>query len=202
MLTALAALAVLVLGPGGASANSGAELSVASGELGRVRADSAALTFSGGGFEIICAVSRTLTLNRTIAKVVGASVGSVYDVRLGACRGGEVRVLAPETRRPWPITYVSFAGTLPNISSIRLELRGTGFLVRAFFGAAQCLFGGEPRTGEAQGTTVGGTTVTSIRADQTIGLRRVVRLGGIACPTEGFFGGSLTVTPNVRIRLI
>ena len=116
------AVVLLALLASGAFANRGIELSVASGELGRVRADQRNLTFrdAGGTVEVICEWFYTLRLNRTIAKTAGSIVGQVREASIRSCRGGTVRVL----NLPWTITYVSFAGTLPNITSVRLSTEG------------------------------------------------------------------------------
>jgi len=197
LLAALTASLILAIGVGTASASNGIRLTATSGSLARVRADTRALTFSGGGFEVICEVSRTLSLRETIAKVERTVAGGVTDVRVANCRGGNARVLAPEAARPWPVRYISFAGTLPNITSVRLEIVGAAFLLEVFFGFGRCLFRGNP-----QGTTVGTPTITEVRADERIGLREVINLGGAECPTEGFFRGVLTVSPTVRMTLI
>jgi hypothetical protein len=195
LLVALAAMLVLALGASSAWASRGVELSVATGELGSVRADSRALTFTdtGGTAEIICEVNRTLRLERTIAKSVGARVGQVTRVDIRNCRGGSVRVL----NLPWTVSYVSFAGTLPNITSVRLELRGAAFLISAFFGIAECLY-----RGNAQGTTVG-NPVSEIRADESIVTPLFDEsLSSVSCPREGIFRGVLRTSPQVRMRLI
>ncbi len=196
LLTGLVAAFILALGAGVSSASRGLEASVASGELGRIAADSRSLTFTDeeSTVSIICELRTTITLHRTVAKAAGSLAGFVTAATPANCRGGRVRIL----NLPWHITFVSFSGTLPAITSVRLQLNGASFLIEAFFGIAECLYRGNP-----QGTTVGGTTVTSITADERIRTPLFdERLSSVACPRNGIFRGSLTVTPNVRLRLI
>jgi hypothetical protein len=194
-MAAFAALLLLALGAGSAAASNGVNLE---GRLTGVSARSTALTFTDeeSTFRIVCEVTLTMDLQREIRKEVGALVGNVTNVTVANCRGGTVRVLAPEAGRPWRATYVSFTGTLPSITSVRLELRGTGFLVEAFFGAAQCLYGGN-----AQGTTVG-NPVSEIRAEERVGIPLVTRLGGIACPARGVFRGTFALSARPTMRLV
>ncbi|MFL5909756.1 MAG: hypothetical protein ACJ768_04200 [Gaiellaceae bacterium] len=86
--------------------------------------------------ESITSIRCPLTLegtfvSRTVAKRVGAVIGRVIraDVRgglaAGECTNGSVR--ANTETLPWDIAYDSFAGTLPNITSVRLSLVGASF---------------------------------------------------------------------------
>lgn len=192
LMAALAALLLLSLAAGTAAALR----SISVSPSGANEARSTALTFteSGGGFQIVCEVTLTMTLNASIAKRSGSSVGSTL-ARAANCRGGNVVVLT--ANQPWPITYVSFTGTLPNITSVRLEIRRAEFLVEAFFGIARCLF-----SGSAQGTT-SGNPVTSINADETVALPLASEaLSGASCPASGIFRGSFRVARSVSLRLI
>ncbi len=197
LLAALAALVVLAFGSGIASANRSIEASVASGELGRITATSARLTFtdSEATFRIVCQVVLTISLNRSVSKTRESVAGRVNAVEVTRCEGGTVSVLTATL--PWTVQYISFAGTLPNITSLRLRLKNVGFLVSAFFGLGRCLYGGD-----AEGTTGGGTTITELRADESRALGLVTNLGGFECPAGGVFRGTFTVAPNVRLRLI
>jgi len=196
LLGAFAALMVLAIGAGSAAANRSLRASVASGELGRITTVSRALTFTDeeASFSIVCEVTRVLSLHASVAKVAGTLAGLVREVRIANCRGGTVTVLTENL--PWHVTYVSFTGTLPSIATVTLELRNVGFLVSAFFGFGRCLYGGS-----ARGITGGGTTVTSLTAEERRALPLVTNLGGFECPAGGIFRGSFTVTPNVRLAL-
>ncbi|MGB2711568.1 MAG: hypothetical protein WBC33_08620 [Conexibacter sp.] len=178
-------------------ANASVELSVAEGELGRVAAEGRAITFTEaeGEFSIICDLQETIRLNRTIAKSAGAQVGTL-TTSIRNCRGGTYRMLVES--QPWELTYVSFSGTLPNITSLRLEQRRFSFLAEAFFGIARCLY-----SGNLQVTTGGASsTITELRIDETRGIALATRLGGAACPTLTVLRGRYTVSPTVRMRLV
>lgn len=54
--------------------------------------------------------------SRTSSKVAGALAGFITSTTVGPCEAGRARV-DTETL-PWHIQYTSFAGTLPNITSI------------------------------------------------------------------------------------
>jgi hypothetical protein len=198
LLAAFAVVLLLSLGAGTAAASRGLEASVATGELGRIRADSRALTFTDteGAASIICEVLRTIRLNRTISKVRDSAAGSVTGVEIRNCRGGSVRVLG----LPWSITYQSFTGTLPSeVRSVRLRIINAQFLISAFFGIAECLY-----AGNAEGTSGGAlNTVSEIRADETVTQNLFSEtLSSATCPARGLFRGTLVVSPAVRLRLI
>ncbi|MGB2711569.1 MAG: hypothetical protein WBC33_08625 [Conexibacter sp.] len=190
-LAAALAMALFALAAGAAAASEVFQQSVAEGELGRVRASAAALTLTDEGetFTVICEVQMNLSLARSIAGVSGTSAGSAREATVRNCRGGEVRLL----EATWSIAYASFSGTLPTFSALRFRVSGVGLLLRAFFGASQCLYGG---TFEV--TTVGGATVTELRADESRTVPLVTRLGGIVCPASGRLRGSLRLAPAVR----
>ncbi|MGB2694362.1 MAG: hypothetical protein WBD55_04145 [Dehalococcoidia bacterium] len=199
LVSALMIALVLVLGAATASASSGVELRPLEGELGRVRADSRALTFTDEErtAEIVCEVRRTLSLHRTIAKTAGALAGFVTAVDVRNCRGGTARILR-ETL-PWHIRYVSFNGTLPNIRSIRLALVGTAFLVEAAIGFVRCLYSG---TAEGTATVDETLRIRSIAADENVLVPLFRRLGGVFCAANGVFRGVLEVIPPIHVRLI
>lgn len=193
VMAALAAMLLLALGAGTAAASR----SLTQTPTENQNATSAALTFTdeGSTFRIVCPVTLELSgLVRSIPKTAGTTIART-NVRVGRCSGGTVRVLAEA--QPWTISYVSFTGTLPRIESVRLEIRNAGFLVEAFFGIARCLYGGN-----AQGTTVGGTRVTSIRADEARTLPLVTRLGEAICPRNGVFRGSFTLARTITLGLL
>lgn len=107
--------------------------------------------------------------SRTITKVRGALVGFINraSVRPG-CRGewGDMRFLT-ETL-PWHTRYVGFAGTLPNITSITLDVIGYSWSYPGL-GMGPCLYRstveGPARwilARESRGA------VTSVRADESI----------------------------------
>lgn len=71
------------------------------------------------------AVHCALTLEGTFAsttfiKTRGSTVASVTRATAGTCTGGTVTVLLESL--PWELTYQSFAGTLPNVSSLLFDV--------------------------------------------------------------------------------
>ncbi|HEV7773685.1 MAG TPA: hypothetical protein VGO48_10410 [Conexibacter sp.] len=144
-----------------------------------------------GGLENTCEVTLEGSFHyRTIIKEPRL-IGYITRADLNRCTV-PTRVLG----LPWHITYRSFRGVLPNITAVRLDLIGAGFLVE-FRGLANCLFLSEaarPALGEA---TIGaGGVVTGLRVDEAAPIRLFRDLGGgiVRCPSEGFLRGTGTVT--------
>jgi len=97
---------------------------------------------SGGGAAVRCAMTLEGSFSRlTEDKTAGTSMKKVTAASVSGCTGGSVTVLT-ETL-PWEETYDSFAGTLPNITSIRQRLTGASFRVRSTL--ATCLASSEVR---------------------------------------------------------
>jgi hypothetical protein len=87
------------------------------------------------------------TLTKTTGLLVGAVTGATINDAL--CTGGRVTYLTGTL--PWHIRYASFAGALPRIDSIRLEI--VGYTLQVNLGGQECLFrteGGEPLVVDAQ----------------------------------------------------
>lgn len=137
---------------------------------------------------------------RTTAKMAGRLVGFVTRATFGGCSVGSATVLT-ETL-PWHVRYLSFTGTLPNITSIRANIIGAGVRVLEPFGVA-CLV----RSTETEPTfvtfnrEVGGVLTTA-----TLG--GAIRSGAECIGATGRVSGtsnSLTVlnsTTRITIRLI
>lgn len=143
-------LAVLVAGccaaTGTATANR--SLSVTTGE--RFSAATRGLTITSAVGDIICAMTLTGSLHRSISKTRGALSGYVTAAQIAtpaSCTvGGLVtRVTSMSVLGlPWHVQYESFTGTLPNITSTRFNLVNVQMLVDAtsVFGSAACLYRG------------------------------------------------------------
>lgn len=196
--------ACLALAASSALANRSLALS-ASRELGRVTAGGRfTFTEDAVGYRISCELTFRFTLHRSIAKIVGASVGSVVDVRASRCSGGTVVVLSPRTDRPWPVRYNSFRGTLPNITEVVWDIElvnNQGFLFSVFFGLAQCLYGG---TGAFIRLTNRGNPITQQRVDEsrTIALFSEA-LSPVMCPDPPRLAGTFAaLDPPITIMLI
>lgn len=113
--------------------------------------------------------------SRTMAKVVGSLVGYITRADVGPCASGRKTILR-ETL-PWHIRYLSFTGTLPNITSIRYNI--VGWSQRMSDGIVFCLYrstAAEPAVmtfnREAGGALVtaviGGTILSSCGSSNTI----------------------------------
>jgi hypothetical protein len=192
-LVVLAATAIAAATAGTASANREIELSVASGELGRVRADSLALTLADpeGAAEIICEVNFTMAPHRRILKSRDSLLGFVNVIGTRNCRGGGLTWLDT----PCHMRLVSWSGMLPGIISIRAR-RICSVLVRAFFGIAECLYSGSFEF------TTEGSPVTAFRMDESVQVPLADEsLSSIACPGSLIARGTLRVNPSLRLRL-
>lgn len=158
---------------------------------------SARLTFAdgSGSFRIVCEVALAIELHSSIAKVERVLAGNVTEASMTNCSGGVLRVLSGSL--PWHITFVSFEGTLPNITSVRLRINGYSYLQEAFFRTARCLY-----RANMEVTTVG-NPVTELRSDgsRTIALFEEA-LSSISCPRTGRLEGTFAVAPTVRLTLV
>jgi hypothetical protein len=131
-LCALAAAAVLAVLVSTASAN---RLSISNPAIRAVWAP-VTVIIPESSLEFVCAMTLEGSFHSsTIQKVAGALVGYITRASVGhPCSGaGEMWVHngteAPlgnvrPTSLPWHMTYQGFTGTLPNISEVRLLLRG------------------------------------------------------------------------------
>jgi hypothetical protein len=134
-------LSKLLLATVGAAVLLGALVSSAS--AGRLSSSSQTLrtafrtvTFNGVFGDIRCSVTLEGSLHsRTIAKVAGNLIGYITSAVLGRCEEGRATILR-ETL-PWHARYLSFAGTLPSITSIRINVIGASFRIQEPF--AGCL---------------------------------------------------------------
>lgn len=73
----------------------------------------------------------SLHSRRAITKVGGVLVGYLTSANVGTCAEGQATVLR-ETL-PWHLRYGSFAGTLPNITSVSLDIVGFALRTREPF---------------------------------------------------------------------
>ena len=114
----LAAVALLGLAVAQASAN---QLSLSSRTF---RVTWSSLQMTPNGFEPVrCPVTLEGSLHSsTFGKIGGALLGYVTRAVSGTCTGGTVTFLTGTL--PWHVRYGSFAGVLPAISSLTLQLVG------------------------------------------------------------------------------
>jgi hypothetical protein len=179
------------------------------------------LTFAAaGGRSAICPVTLEGSFHsRTISKVSGQLIGYITRAALTqtACTFVSVEnaIILNGTERlpegttttstlPWHILYISFRGTLPTISSIRVSLRGASFLLRA--AGVTCLYEAttaNPAFGEIEVNAEG--KVTGLRAEEAT--RILKHSGSFLCPGEGTFAGTAHVTQQgnataIFVRLV
>lgn len=93
------------------------------------------LSFESSGRTVSCRVTLQGSFSSTsFSKSVGR-VGVVNRASLESCTGGTATVLTEGL--PWTLSYRSFAGTLPEISSVSLGI--VGLAVQAASGGITCL---------------------------------------------------------------
>lgn len=98
-----------------------------------------------GGFGAVTCPALTLAgtfHSSTITKTSGSLIGYVTDARSpgGACSGTISGTTVLREQLPWHVRYRSFAGTLPNITSIAMNIVGFGYRVRESIFGIICLF--------------------------------------------------------------
>jgi hypothetical protein len=149
-----------------------------------------ALEFEAGLGAIRCPVTLLGSFHsRTLSKVSGQLIGYINHVSVAeaSCAGGRARALTENL--PWHVQYRSFAGTLPNITSVAIQLVGARFLVLQL--NVSCLYTtmqAEPGIGTG---TVRSGVVEPLAASGTI------RSTTAGCPA-GTFRGPGTVTTGTE----
>jgi len=185
LFAALVATLALSIGAGAASASRSIQASPTS-----TTATFRELVFSGteGGISITCRVAMTFRLHERTAKVSGTLAGFVTEVDIRECRGGQF-IVRRETL-PWHVQLVSFTGTLPRITSLRLRIVRFTLLIELF--GVRCRYQGSPEV------TTNGPEVTTMRADE----RSTIPGGGeFFCAPSLTWSGAGTVSPTVRLTL-
>ncbi len=164
------------------------------------------LSFSAeeGGVAIRCPVTlEGAFLERTSVKSPGTVSARITRSTVGTCREGNATILA-ETE-PWDVTYESFTGALPNITSVRYQLLRAAFQVEPGIGIV-CLARTSrefPAAGDATRDSFG--RITSLNPDSSL---PIPTTGSFECPRFGIFAGSGEVyvqgssTTRVTLSLI
>lgn len=166
--------------------------------------NSGVLTFESG-VNVVCSVTKILSIHKTIAKVERTLAGIVRDVRIDNCTEGEAHFLEGATRVRsrtvnWHVQYRSYTGTLPTITKARLLIPEALFGINAL--SCVALYGaGEGAQGEA---IVERGSVERVRANEEVQIRRLRVLSDPfrVCPAEGVLKGTLTISPAVNLDLI
>lgn len=124
---------------------------------------------------------------RTFTKVRELLVGYVNAAQTSICTGGEATVLTATL--PWHLTYQSFAGTLPAITSVRYSLIGFSMNIHVILLGERCLIrttAVEPLPLDFERETTTGR-ITSVRIATPNNIRAS---GEVLCPTSWTIGGA------------
>ncbi len=201
-LAALAASLLLAAAVGGASARN---LSVSNQNF---RVTWASLEFTGAEISVIrCPVTLEGSFHaRTITKTSGSLIGAITRAvaNQAACTGGRGApfngtetyngTTTPNTL-PWHVTYNSFTGALPNITTVRIALSRFRFGLRDSSGFCTGQYGNETDSIVGSAALEAGraiTTLTPVAGSNSATLIR--RDGGIFCPGTGVLSGTGNVT--------
>lgn len=140
-----------------------------------IRAVWTPITFAAGGNSARCNLTLEGSFHyRTLVKRESALAGFITRAIITTCTGASATVLTATL--PWHLTYNGFTGTLPNITTLRLNIIGVSFNVRPE-GSVACLARSTAANPARAIATLGvGGSVTGLRADETAQI-----------PLEGFF---------------
>lgn len=126
IVTALLALLALAVTTGIAAAHRGLGIE---GET-RITGTDATVTWTSGERVYTCEITLHGTIASLTAKTRGAAIGSMTGGRVNeaGCRDNIFGVTLREELRtrslfPWPLSYDSFGGTLPSVTSLVISLR-------------------------------------------------------------------------------
>jgi hypothetical protein len=177
-----------------AAVSSAEEFDVVNGEF--FRAQWSSFTITTGAGRIVCPV----TLEGSFAaasftSTAGTRVASVTRASLGGCTENTATILS-ETL-PWTVQYSSFAGTLPNITSLTFRTIGASF--RGTAAGVTCLFRStteRPMNFSATRSTAAESTgqITGTRLDESA---RIPLTGAFCEGTEGTVSGSGSLLSTV-----
>lgn len=136
------------------------------------------LTLEAAGVRIVCPITLSGSFAlRTFAKRAGTRIGGVTAATAGACTEGTWTFLA-ETL-PWEITYNSFGGSLPTITSLTWNLLRISWQIT---NGITCLARSEVSRPLRFIYTVSGESITGARADETA---TITTTGGFFCTLGG-----------------
>jgi len=199
---ALASVVLLALSAGTATASR--SFSVGGGGRAILAISLGSLTFepSGGGTRVISRVTLHGSVHSLIAKSVGALAGVITSILTSECRtsvGLPCRTFG--TAPPWHITLLAFTGTLPNITSILLNIRAQFLLEIGNRLETRCWYegvigaGGVVNRGRIERLEISPekSFTTLIRAEGEEFFRR--------CNREGSLVGGFRLSPAIEIRL-
>jgi hypothetical protein len=196
ILTALTAALVLSVAASLASARTGLASSPATNTLTLTN-----LELEGGlGNPVRCNVTMNVTLHSSVAKTVGALAGLArITVSTGSCAAGNAGLLVGGVRvtgaqGPYHVQYASFAGTLPSITAVTLNVVGVSFWIRSPEGV-EC----NASNVSIHGSTTGGNPATGMRVEA----QNIPLSGGFLCSfASGTMQGNGTLASRETITLI
>lgn len=149
------------------------------------------VTFTGGAVNVACDYSFAGTIASSVAKVAGAGLGSITSGTLTNCGTGVTGAALFVSPASWPITYNSFAGTLPSITSVNVSISGWQISITTAT-TGTCLY-----TGSMKETF---TPPRSWAIDTSNSFAR--SSGGIFCPALGKLAGAFTLSTSATLNLI
>jgi hypothetical protein len=197
ILAAVAATALFALLAGPAAARTGlvAEPRTTTLTIGSLR-------LNGGLSTVVCPITLTVTLHESVPKIRGTLAGfaTVTD-GTGSCSAGNSGLLVGGSRvtgpqGPYHVNYISFEGTLPNITAVTLEVLQVSFWITEPVFRISCLTA-EPQN--ITGTSTGGNPATGMEV-RGAGIRLE---GGFGCRiAEGSMEGSGSLSTAVTMSLI
>lgn len=137
------------------------------------------LNLDMAGIDVQCTWTLDLALHARTNKSVSSLVGFVdIAISTGRCSEGDQGLLAGGSRvigaqGPYHLSYVSFSGTLPNITSVRWLINDVTFWLRTP-GGTECLTNGAV---DIRFDTTGGTTIEGAG----VGAQNIPLVGGFLC---------------------
>lgn len=100
-----------------------------------------AFSSNNAGIEIVCPLTLETTFHsRTFTKTSGSLIGYMTRATVATpCGGGWGDMAFLSETLPWHVRYVSFTGTLPNITSVRVNIIGFSWSYPGL-GRGPCLY--------------------------------------------------------------
>jgi hypothetical protein len=181
-----------------AFAASAASASVAIGTPGLLTTASGVLTLSANGNVITCNVSLGIQLQSRITKTSGALVGSVLASPTSTITNCNLGVTQGTVLSGITLTYVSFAGTLPNITQVNAQSTNAAFSLNIPAAFGVCLFRGSVNvTLPVSGGSVSSATLSGTNSLTTSG--PAIGCGGVS---PASLNGTLALSLRVALTLL
>jgi hypothetical protein len=147
------------------------------------------------GVSVSCPITLSGSFDEAFHKTAEKLIGEVISSRLGSCTGGELRLLT-ETQ-PWYLAYVSFQGTLPNITGVTLDVKDVAALATiVILGlTVRCLYAGPARV------ILNGPEARQLRFEEATTIPLRTTLSGF-CPESATLRGTGTLSTTLRMTLL